>query len=405
MSSKDYKRAVLDGLLKKYINRSAKKIQTNRRILLKPAEVYKNYSRNNAKITEKQCLNEAVSGLLRMGFVTVDYLKFSDDIEKIYLQEENLDAVYEYLHREYGVIPQSIVSKQIRETVKQYDAAGEIVRSCCGGILAQLEDPRLSISPERIEANLKMIDFLEKNEEKLYVREASMLVYGDSKWFESNNYEEICTLLRNAAGRPRKESERNDAILEAFHVIPAEQEIFLKGDWRIEWEGYVLETARLQGGIAIASGDIPGIRRITVNASGVMTVENKTSYQRMKCGDNALMYLGGFANRCQIQFLKKVIQDNPGVNYLHFGDIDVGGFLIHKHLCRETGKDFSLYCMGVQQLKDERYRDCLKELTEHDRSRLETLLGEAPYCEVLKYMKEHNVKLEQEIISYHNQHS
>ncbi len=89
------------------------------------------------------------------------------------------------------------------------------------------------------------------------------------------------------------------------------------------------------------------------------------------------------------------------MRYKHFGDIDIGGFLIHKHLCREASKDFELYCMGIQQLRDVRFGHCLRELTDHDRSRLETLVGDAPYSEVLKYMKEHNVKLEQEIVSYY----
>ena len=78
-----------------------------------------------------------------------------------------------------------------------------------------------------------------------------------------------------------------------FHyVTPAEQEIFIKGNWSIEWEQYALDISKLQGGIAID----------------------------------------------QIEFLKKVISDNLNVGYYHFGDIDIGGFLIHKHLCRETSK-------------------------------------------------------------------
>lgn len=54
MSNKDYKQIILDGLLKKYNNRYAKNIITNRRIILKPKEVYKDYDRNNADILEKQ---------------------------------------------------------------------------------------------------------------------------------------------------------------------------------------------------------------------------------------------------------------------------------------------------------------------------------------------------------------
>ena len=88
MSNQDYKKTILDGLLKKYNNRYAKNITTNRRILLKPTEIYKEYSRNNADISKKQEIYEAVSVLAGMGFVTADYLKFSSDIEKIYLSEK-----------------------------------------------------------------------------------------------------------------------------------------------------------------------------------------------------------------------------------------------------------------------------------------------------------------------------
>lgn len=400
MTSKEYKKEIIDGLLKKYNIRYAKNITINRRIILKPTEVYKDYAKNNADISKKQGINEAVSVLTDMGFITTDYLKFSDDIEKIYLSEEKLDAIYEYLKEEYSVIPQSTISKRVHEIVEKYICTGEIVNKYCESILVQIENPRCILVPEQIEANLKMFSFLEKNKEHLYVREVSMLVYGDSKWFENNNYEEVCTFMRTATGRIREEGEKNDAILSFFYVTPAEQEIFIKGNWTIEWEQYVLDISKFQGGIAIASSDVQSIKNISVNSESVMTIENKTSFQRLKDGVSAMMYLGGFANRHQVEFIKKVISDNPNVRYYHFGDIDVGGFLIHKHLCRETAKKFELYCMGIQQLCDMRFRHCLRELTDNDISRLGALMEE-PYYDVLKYMQEHNVKLEQEIVSYY----
>ena len=114
-----------------------------------------------------------------------------------------------------------------------------------------------------------------------------------------------------------------------------------------------------------------------------------------------MLYLGGFANRHQIAFLKKVISDNPHIRYIHFGDVDIGGFLIHKHLCRETSKKFELYCMGLEQLCDMRFSHCLRKLTDNDMIRLESLMEDASYRKVLEYMKEHNIKLEQEIVSYY----
>lgn len=401
MNNMDYKKEIIDGLLKKYNQRYAKNITTNRRIILKATEIYKDYAKNNADIRIKQSIHEAVSELLSFGFISVDHLKFSDDVEKIYLSEENLDAIYEYLKNEYGVVPQRMISKQVREIIKKYIGTGAIVQKYCEAILEKAEDPRFSLTPERIEANLKMFRFLEQNKEKLYVREVSMLVYGDSKWFESNNYEEVCSFLRIGTGMVREEGERNDAILTFFHVSPAEQEVFLKGAWKIEWERHTLDISKLQGGVAIASSDIPSIKRIVVNGKIVMTIENKTSYQRMKGRNTALMYLGGFANRHQVEFLKKVLTGNPDVEYQHFGDIDVGGFLIHQHLCRATSKNFQLYCMDIQQLKDPRFSHCLKELTDYDISRIDSLMEDAAYSETLKYMKEQNVKLEQEIVSYY----
>ena len=70
-------------------------------------------------------------------------------------------------------------------------------------------------------------------------------------------------------------------------------------------------------------------------------------------------------------------------------------------LCRETATPFELYRMGIEQLCDRRFSHCLKVLTENDRNRLQSLMEDGLYGEVLKYMEEHDVKLEQEIVSYY----
>ena len=402
MSNKDYTRIILERLLKKYHNRAD---NSNRRVIVKPVELYKKYADNNADIAEKQNLNESAERLFQLEFVILDHLKFSIDIEKIYLCEDKLEDIYEYLRTNYDIIPQLTLRRQAEGILDHYSYAGKLAQNYRSDIALQLKDTRIPVDQEkveRIEANLKMLRFIEENEENLYVREVSVLVYGDSKWFEKNNYDEICNIIRTALDMPKEENEQNDAILAYYHITPTEQEIFIKGSWKIEWDEYTLETASLKGGIGIASNDVQDIRRITVQSSRIMTVENKTSYQRMHRADVSYLYLGGFANRHQILFLQKVIQDNPEAEYYHFGDIDVGGFLIHRHLCRATGMEFGLYCMGIEQLKDERFAGCLKELTENDSGRIESLLEEEQYRKVAGYMKEKRVKLEQEIVSYYD---
>ena len=122
---------------------------------------------------------------------------------------------------------------------------------------------------------------------------------------------------------------------------------------------------------------------------------------RCKEADTAYFYLGGYANRFQRDFLKRIYEDNPGVQYFHFGDIDAGGFYIHENLCRITGIPFELYRMSVNELQDPRYKSCLLSLTLNDRRRLRTLAGYDIYQETVKYMLAQDVKLEQEIVSYY----
>lgn len=437
MNSKDYVREILDQLMKKYQNRAPRRegMKSQRRVMLKPSALYRHYADNNADISVKQEIHEAVDKLLDLGMVTADYLKFSTDIEKICLCEEKAEEIYRYLEEEYGDIPQGRLRQQAESLLEKYGVGENSsgIRGCAGEISGRsdetsgcidetsgteagslvtpyicdvrlmLEKPGYCPDPERIGANLKMLRFMEENREKLYVKEASMLVYGDSKWFEEHNYDEICSIARQALGMPQEEDERNDAVLARFGIYPTEQEIFIKGDWTLEWKDHVVRTAGMKGGIAVLSGDIQDLVRIRVRSPRLMTVENKTSYQRMYPESAALVYLGGFAVRYQILFLEKVLHDNPELECFHFGDIDVGGFLIHRHLCRAVGARFNLYRMGIRELEDPRFQPCRKKLTENDRSRMKGLMEEEEYREVLAYMDEHDVKLEQEIISYYEE--
>ena len=51
------------------------------------------------------------------------------------------------------------------------------------------------------------------------------------------------------------------------------------------------------------------------------------------------------------------------------------------------------------ELKNSEYRKCLHPLTEGDITRMQELAVMPEYRDVIKYMLEHRVKLEQEIIS------
>ena len=87
---------ILQKLLKKYDQRSAKQVDTKRRITLRPSEIYKAYAANNADIRQKETINEAVHQLESKQLVTVKRLKYSDEIEKIYMSEDSVSSAQDF---------------------------------------------------------------------------------------------------------------------------------------------------------------------------------------------------------------------------------------------------------------------------------------------------------------------
>lgn len=390
---------ILQKLLKKYDRRNAKKVETNRRITLSPMEIYKDYHENDADIRRKEAINEAISVLGSERLVEVKRLKYSDEIKKIYMPEESVSRGREFLREKCGITPRNQIKEEAFQLLAYYEGGGALVKDYCALLRKYFDETAEEIELSRIEANLKMIDFLEGNRKTLYVREASVLVYGDSKWFQENNYEEICGILRNLLDIPQSDYEPADVILERFHIITNEQEILIKGHWKLQWKGFVMDISNLQGGIAISSADIPLIESVEVGTDKVMTVENKTSFHRMEDETFSYIYLGGYANRHQLAFLRKVIEDNSRLKYAHFGDIDAGGFLIHQNLCKATGKQFALYRMGISELAENKFATARKPLTANDVRRLSSLLEKEEYRETIEYMLANNCKMEQEIVS------
>ena len=402
MTSELYEKQILEKLLKKYHKRLTTDSSSSRRILLRPKEILADYDSNHADLDEKELFGEAAEDLADRSFITLERIRFSNDIQKICLCTERLDRIYDFLQTRYGIVSPGKLALRVYSLLEQYgNNSHPLIRSYCAQISRQLEYPDPGLSPEKVENNLKMLSFLAGNRDDVYLREASMLVYGDSKWFENNNCTEICRIARSAMGQDcPDEDDDPEEVLEAFHVFLPEQDLSLKGPWILQWENRSLDISMYQGGLSLSSKDMTSLTRVIVPAGCLMTIENKTSYRRMELPETAMLYLGGFASRQQTGFLTRVLTDNPGISCLHFGDIDAGGFYIHRHLCRVTGRDFSLYRMGIRELSDERFAPCRKELTANDIRRLTPLLEEKPYAETVAYMLRHGVKLEQEVVSY-----
>lgn len=397
-----YEEKMLTALAEKY-RKSKKDSGTNvivRRTRITPSQLYKGYNRNDGDMTQIEAVNQAAMHCRQMGFLTFETEKFSNEIRNIDLVDEKIEELEAYLEQTYHYESKASKRQYVEELIVVYSGRSPAAELECRKLRQALEKNR--IPPKYLQAKdlLKALVFIENNREELFLREASMLIYGDSKYLEEAMLHPVCKALREFLGRPCGEDELEDEILEEYHIRREKQKLCLKGDVMLQNGGKELELGNFADGVEFFSDELDGIEHICVRVPEFITVENYTSWLRFRKEGAVSFYLGGYAARFQRDFLRKVQEDNPHLVFRHFGDIDAGGLYIHEHLCRVTGIPFQMYRMSCAELQDARFRSCLQPLTNQDRIRLKSLEKQGTYRELAAYMLEKNVKLEQEIISY-----
>lgn len=373
--------------------------KTNRRTQVKPEKLYKKYNANDGNFEEISKLNHTVEMLVKKGFITRTLETFGTQLQCIYLVDDKILEIEEFLSKEYSYISKDIQIEKLKKLVDKYHEASCICKTECDTLREKIQKRQIPNNIDELDDVFKAVAFIEHNKEQLYIREVSMQVYGDSKYFENNTLQYVCSLLRRYAACKTNDEELVDEILLDYNISKEPQRLCIKGNVILVIDGKEVDIRGFSGGVEFEASELSKIESVKLNASTLMTIENRTSYLRYKDDDTVIFYLGGYANRYQRDFIRLVCTCNPGVSYMHFGDIDAGGFWIHHNLCEITGTKFGLFGMSVEELKNPEYERCLHKLSANDVARLQELKSKPEYADVAEYMLDHNVKLEQEIVS------
>lgn len=354
-------------------------------------------------------IHAAVKEAERKELLTIVWKKGKDGhiIEKVLLNTARVGMVYAYLNR----TPKKENENrhlEILETWAFKSREMPVLGAFVSYLKQRIEEGKtvkefIDLSdPDRTEQILSALFWVESNEESCYVREFSIRHFGDSKVFE-----EISGVIGKIMRRFRPEYEGMDtnAVLSEYGIYKTPDYVYFKGEGRIssaQDDRSVIELPLLEQGLGISGADIKKIR-ISGKESikKVITIENLTTFFRWKEDDSLIIYLGGYHNAVRRELLRMVYREFPNVEYLHFGDIDVGGFRIYRDLCQKTQIPFQTYHMGIEELKT--YQAYTKKLTDNDRKGLRTLIEkeieeEGENLETLLYMQEKSVKLEQEAV-------
>lgn len=344
--------------------------------------------------------------LEQKGYVRIVWKKGKENhiVRKVLLNEEKVSEVYRYL----GRTPKSEMNQQqlqmLERLGREYDTpAAAAFISWLKERLKQGKSVKEFLDLEDLEETgrlVSMVAAIEQNQEDTYIREFSGRRFGDTKLLEKR-LGVIGKILRRFSGDC--EDMEVYAILAEYGIYHTPNYVYVKGMGKLcvgAGDACILDLQKLRQGVGLSGEDLDTLRWTDLSeVKKVITIENLTTFFRWNEEHSIMIYLGGYHNTVRRRILRNIYGMIPGAEYLHFGDIDVGGFEIYLDLCKKTGIAFRPYLMGIEQLRQ--YEGYTKELSEHDRKRIELLLKKdeiGRIAPVLEYMQDMGRKLEQECI-------
>lgn len=356
-----------------------------------PAKLFPKYS-DDAEVGFFTNLNKELSELESTSFISVSWSS-GNIAELATLNVDFLDAVYNYLGRQPRKQTQFWIEKTLNEFSKNASPL----------LLEYIKTQKIRINNNKnveffnsnekdFEDLLHAVDFIQKNSDEILIRNASLILFKDSKRLESIE-SSVQSLMRKYG-----DYEGCDDVFAECNVVKTPTQVLMKGNACIHLESQILDLSQITGDVGLSTKSLKDVASIDVFGSRIVTIENLTSFYTYENSDDFVIYLGGFHNSAKREFIKKVYDCNSSKIYRHFGDIDAGGFYILKHLRNKTGIHFIPMCMNVETLK--RYKDVVKSLTAEDRKRLEYFLNDEDFNTVATYMLENNCKLEQENVHH-----
>lgn len=371
---------------------------------IKPSEVFNEYEKDSADINQIEDFEKQCRLLESENFIHID--RKYERITKI--TAESSDENWNKIRRILGVKDKKTrQQEEISFYLKIYESSSchQIVKDFCKTQSERLEKGKnAEFSLEEARNILQLLTFILENKNEILERELSISVLSDSKKWENYYRNKVLRILKKSGyfesliENCADEKEENKVILEECNVFSNPSYVYFKGNGKITFQNGNIIPIVPETPLALSSTSIKDIAAFEIKDTKIMTVENLTSFNRIKEADTFYIFLSGYHNSAKQNFIKMLHSQNQQKKYLHFGDIDPDGFYILQNLCTKTNINFEPYKMGIEEL--EKYSSFAKPLEENDLKKAKTLIEKGRYSEIMNYMLEKNQKLEQEIISW-----
>lgn len=395
-----YGTRVLNALLKRYENSKLAKGETPKRTTritfsfndkTMPAYFAEDSYAHRPEI------EAAMHRLVKAGFVSIEHDAYETSIERIHLNLENIESVYEAL----GRLSPKRKQAHLLAVLEQFSSQCETVQT----VKAILRDKIQTFQPlktwfdpddaKELSDILKGLDALCTQQDIWSKRRFSVMVYQDSKRFERLQ----AKLFQCYKLASDKHFSSIEAWLDAHGIIATPTYLHIKGKATLTLHGVQIDLTQIGEEFILSSTQLPYVKIIALPKAKILTVENYTTFHDIEASEGLVLYLAGFHNRAKTAFLKAIIEAHPHTAFYHFGDLDVGGLRIFVNLRQKTALDVQPYAMDVATF--EKHITQAKPLEGQDRNHLKAMREHQDYAlfyPLIDRMLLTGKKLEQEAI-------
>ncbi|MDO4552341.1 MAG: DUF2220 family protein [Bacillota bacterium] len=234
----------------------------------------------------------------------------------------------------------------------------------------------------------------------------SVRCFGDSKFFEKSIKSKVTRILRDHLPELGQDSEiTGEELLQWVGIYRAPEEMSLCGPLRICLSGGEVDLGLFPTGVSINRDAVLNMDvRENKEIQEVFFIENKANYvDFIKKRDRAaalIVFHGGFYSPVKGLLFRKIYQalsSGGSVRFYHWGDLDLGGFQMHRRLRSNIIPELVPYRMDRKAFfegkshwlpLEKAYREKLQILLEQEDHRV--------FWPLIHAMLENNARLEQE---------
>lgn len=406
----NHKRLILDKLLDRY-EKSKSFIDENskRRVMLKLKDDFPEYDIEKPLIRET--FNSVVEELAGKGLVGFDWLKHEKGniIEKVWLNVSKIEDCY----AEIGRKPRRLVLDNLLGMV--IDLKAKAKSSWMVKFLAETEQSikekasiagLLPADEEQATAILKALDSIRKLDGgQCLERVFSLCCFNDSKYFEKKVRSRLVGIIKKYYIEQELLDEMSDDdVLMQIGILQSPEQIDFKGGICGAIDERKIDFSAFIHGISLNADTIKDfVIEGMGNIRKILFIENKANYIHFLAGNNddtlMAVFHGGFYSPARGIFFRKLYEAAfpHGIEFYHWGDLDLGGFMIFKRLKTNIIPSLRPYLMDRKSFEskieygvafDLKYAEKLKMLLEDEQFE--------EFKDVIELMLEKSMKLEQE---------